>query len=219
VGLGYERQVLFDSFDMIRVINLASRRDRRAEMIAELKKVGLAGDPRVSFFSAVRPPDAGPFRRAGEHGAYLSHLAVLEEAAVQNKSVLILEDDCDFLPGARDYKLPDEWDIFYGGYDYQSDYLTQAHFIGFHKRAVEAQAGYLKMRLDQEDCPPVDGAYVDYREENPGLVAIFAEPKLGVQRPSKTDIADPHIFDRLPILRSLAASGRKLKRRVRALRR
>jgi glycosyl transferase family 25 len=209
--------VLFEAFDMIRVINLAHRRDRRAEMLAELSKVGLAGDPRVRFFDAVRPVDAGPFRRVGEHGAFLSHLAILTEAAERDSSVLILEDDCDFLPGARDYKLPERWDVFYGGYDYQANYLTQAHFVGFHKRAVAAQVAYLKRRLSEDDCPPVDGAYVDYREENPGVVAIFAQPRLGLQRPSRTDIADPHVLDRFPASRFVTALGRKIKRRVQIL--
>ena len=40
-----------------------------------------------------------------------SHLAILEGAG--EKSVLIIEDDCDF--GAKDVKVPD-CDIFYGGY-------------------------------------------------------------------------------------------------------
>ena len=45
--------MIFDYFDEIRVINLPSRKDRRALMLGELRRVGLEGDPRVEFFDAL----------------------------------------------------------------------------------------------------------------------------------------------------------------------
>ncbi|MEO6716867.1 MAG: hypothetical protein ABIM50_06415, partial [Novosphingobium sp.] len=87
-----------DCFDRIRVINLAERRDRRRDMARELAAIGLANDPRVSFFPAIRPENAGDFTSVGARGVYLGQLAILREAAAANESVLILEDDCTFAP-------------------------------------------------------------------------------------------------------------------------
>ena len=59
---------VFDYFDQIRVINLPDRTDRRREMDKELKILGLANDPRVSYFAAVKPNDMGKFTSIGARG-------------------------------------------------------------------------------------------------------------------------------------------------------
>src|SRR3546814_16356979 len=84
---------IFDHFDAIRIVNLAQRTDRRRAMNRELARVGLAGDPRVAFFSAIRPADAGRFTSIGARGVYLSQKHLLREAAAARHSLLILEDD------------------------------------------------------------------------------------------------------------------------------
>lgn len=106
----------FGAYDRIRIINLADRKDRRAEMMRELRRIGLADDPRVAFFPGIRATEAKPWRRPGERGVFLGHLAILEEAAAAGASVLILEDDADFTPAASAVSLP-ERGIFYGGYE------------------------------------------------------------------------------------------------------
>ena len=53
---------MFEPFDSVRIINLPERRDRRREMMRELTTLGLANDPRVAFFPAIRPAEAGPWR-------------------------------------------------------------------------------------------------------------------------------------------------------------
>lgn len=223
--------MLFDYFDLIRIVNLKHRKDRRREMEAELGKVGLLGDPRVSFFEAITTPDSGPFRRTGSHGAFLSHLALLKEA--RGQSILILQDDCDFLlPDILDYKLPD-CDVFYGGYSasdpqkpHDSD-IIGAHFMGFSGRAASAAVDYLE-RYTRDDFepdpraskepgydstirPPIDGALVWFRRAHPEYKTVFAS--LGFQRPSKTDIGDQKWFDRLPLVRDVAKWARKTLRR------
>ncbi|MCB2114691.1 MAG: glycosyltransferase family 25 protein [Parvularculaceae bacterium] len=111
--------------DAIFIINLPYRADRRAEMGAELARLGLGlDDPRVRLFEAVRPEDAGEFPSIGARGCFMSHLGVLRAANAQGlKSVLILEDDADFTP--EFVKLGAEalgavaagpWDILYLGY-------------------------------------------------------------------------------------------------------
>ena len=226
--------LFFSAFDRITIVNLVSRTDRRAEMEHQLRRVGLDSDPRVTFFPALSMADAGPFKRLGSHGAFLSHLTLLSEAAAAKQSILILQDDCDLLlPGMLKYEVPDRWDIFYGGYvasdpgNLPESNIIGAHFMGFSQRAAAIAADYLTRYLqadfpldaraaaqpgfDPALRPPIDGAFVWLRRAHPELVTVFA--MLGVQRASRTDIGDRPFFDRLPGLRSLAGSARRLRER------
>lgn len=226
---------LFDAFDRVRIVNLQSRTDRRAEMERELRRVGMAGDGKVAFFPAIVCPDPGPFRRIGSHGNFLARIRLLEEAAAANESVLILEDDCDFIaPALRAYRMPAHWDIFYGGYhaldpdDPDRSDIIGSHFMGFSARAAHIAADYLTRYLqpdfpidaqaaaepgfDPAIRPPIDGAFVWMRRAHPELTTAFA--MLGVQRRSRTDVGDQHPWDRVPVLRSLAALLRRLRNRL-----
>jgi glycosyl transferase family 25 len=226
---------LFTAFDRIRIVNLPSRTDRRAEMERELRQVGLADDPRVAFFPAIACDDRGPFLRKGSHGAFLSHLALLTEAAEANETILILQDDCGFLlPAITAYRLPDRWDVFYGGYvasdpdNLAESNIIGAHFMGFSVQAARTASDYLKRYLapdfppdaqaarqsdfDPAIRPPIDGAFVWMRRAHPELLTAFA--MLGVQRSSRTDIGDTRWFDRVPGLRNLAGLARRLRRRA-----
>jgi GR25 family glycosyltransferase involved in LPS biosynthesis len=78
------------------VINLECRKDRRAEMETQLRRIQWD----AQFFPAVRPPDAGDFQSIGARGCFLSHLAVLKRAALQNDHAVIMEDDLNF---SRDF--------------------------------------------------------------------------------------------------------------------
>ena len=213
--------MILDSFDRIRVLNLPHRRDRRAQMERELQRVGLGNDPRVTFFAAIRPEHVGNFTSVGAHGVYLSHRAVLDEAAALGESVLILEDDCDFTRAAREYVAHQPWDIFYGGYDaarpdrlLESD-IIGAHMMGFSVAGARAVSQYLRDLPYTGIHPPIDGAYVWFRRAHPEVPTLFAEPPLAVQRSSRTDIADLAFFDRAPGLRELAGAARRLKRAFR----
>lgn len=214
-------RVLFDAFDMIRVINLAHRIDRRAQMIGELRRVGLGDDPRLSFFDACRFDDPGTFRSKGERGVFHSHLTILEDAAAAGRSVLILEDDLDFDPAVLRYELPPRWSIFYGSYramspdDLPNSDIVGAHFMGFDADAARRLAAYLRALPQDGTQPPIDGAYVWFRRAHPEVPTVFAQPILGDQRPSRSDIATLRFFDGLPGLRSAASIGRRVKRLLR----
>ncbi len=224
----------FSAFDCIRIVNLVSRTDRRAEMERQLKRVGLDADPRVEFFPALSMDEVGPFKRPGSHGAFLSHLALLSEAAAAGQSILILQDDCDFLiPEVLDYSIPERWDIFYGGYvasdpdNLPDSDIIGAHFMGFSPRAAAVSADYLARYLhadfplddlaaaqpgfDPAIRPPIDGAFVWLRRAHPELVTVFQ--MLGVQRASRTDIGDHRFFDRVRGLRLMASMARRLRKR------
>jgi glycosyl transferase family 25 len=117
---------LTDLFDMIFVINLPSRADRRREMAQQLARIGLHFDhPRVSLFSAVRPEDPGGFESIGARGCFLSHLEILRTAHHSGfERILIFEDDLNFEPDF-DKRIDavlgtlarSPWSIFYGGYE------------------------------------------------------------------------------------------------------
>ena len=220
---------LFDAFESIRILNLPHRSDRRREMMGELAKFGLADDDRVSFFPGSTRTDPGPFASAGEHGCYLSHLALLKQASAEGKTILVLEDDCDFLPEASDYELPQEWDIFYGGYtaedpdDLETSNMIGAHCMGYSPRAAKAFAAYLESLLEPDfepDAlavargnyepgvnPPFDGAIVWFRRAHPEMKTVFAQ--IAIQRSSRSDIASGTLLDRT--LPAAASAARKAK--------
>lgn len=210
--------MIFDYFDEIRIINLPSRKDRRALMLGELRRVGLADDPRVEFFDALSFPDAGSFTSRGARGVFHSQLEILEQAAKRGHSVLILEDDVDFVDGVENYRLEKGWAIFYGGYYpddpqnlHESD-IVGAHMMGFSAAIVSDVAAYLRSISVEGIHPPIDGAYVWFRRAHPDIPTLFAKPPLGNQRPSRSDIADLQFYDKIPLLRQGAAVARTVKR-------
>ena len=212
---------MFAAFDRIRIINLPERRDRRRDMERELAGVGLASDPRVSFFPAVRPADAGDFTSIGAHGVYRSQHAILREAAEANQSVLILEDDCDFTPAARGYDFGEGWDIFYGGYyakdpaNLAASDIIGAHMMGFSAAGARLVCAYLDSLRYEGVHPPIDAAYIWFRRTHPEVATRFAIPPLGIQRSSRSDIVDPRFYDRLPLLAPAASFARRLLRQMR----
>lgn len=209
---------LFPGFDRIRIINLPSRPDRRAEMIAELRRVGLGDDPRVQFADGILVEDMAPFRRPGEKGVFLAHLAIISDAAAAGESVLILEDDVDFTSAAQVWTPSAECDFAYGGYsaadpaNLQSSDIVGAHCIGLSARAAQALAPFLNDLLGHESPPPIDGAYVWFRRQREGFRTEFAEPVIAVQRPSRSDITPSHGLDRFAPLGPALWAARKIKR-------
>lgn len=225
----------FDAFDSIRILNLPHRADRRREMMEELARLGLADDPRVSFFEASVGRDAGPFLTRNVHGCFLSHLALLETAAKAGEHVLVLEDDCDFNSSAKDHELPREWDIFYGGYeaddpsDLENSNIIGAHCMGYSPRAAKRLAAYLRALLedpafpadpkavrepdfDPAIRPPFDGAIVWFRRANRDLRTSFAQ--IAVQRSSRSDITAGALDRAFPGLASIARKAKNAAKRL-----
>jgi glycosyl transferase family 25 len=213
--------MLLDCFDEVQVINLPVRKDRRREMEAQFSG--------FTFFPAIRPETPEPFGSIGFKGSYLSHLALLTQA---RGSILILEDDCDFLDGAWDYQVPADCDIFYGGYaaddpeDLQNTGIVGAHCMGFSARAAKAAAEYLSALLDpsyppdpqsaEEPSfnpairPPIDGSYVWFRRAHPEFKTVFH--KIAVQRSSRSDITPGRFYNRVWGLRRAVDVARSLAR-------
>lgn len=233
---------ILDCFQRIYVINLAERTDRRAEMEAELAKVGLSWNaPGVHLFPAIRPPNCGEFPSIGARGCFLSHLAVLKDAQRRGAaSVLILEDDVDFSPhlaadwpAVREALQSSPWSFFYGGYivtpplaaDTSStrwipstSAVQTAHFLGLKRAAIDELIPYLEAMLERKAGDSaggpmhVDGAYSWFRYAHPALLTLASLHQLGTQRASRTDIHDLRWFDRWHGVRFVAQRLRRLRR-------
>lgn len=232
-------QSLLDAFKSIAVINLAHRRDRLREVSDQLARIELTFvHGQVAVQPAYQFSDACGFQTAGARGCFESHLAVWRRALAEGRSAtLLFEDDLDFVPGARTL-IPNAmkalssagWSVFYGGilsYDGQlaspisladpSKGVLGGHFVALRRPAIERIVPYLEaiVRGTGKLGPMhVDGAYSHFRAENPDLETWIANPVLGVQRPSRTDIHALKLFDRLPLVRNIATSARWVKRQM-----
>jgi glycosyl transferase, family 25 len=226
--------MLFEAFDRIFVINLESRKDRRIEMEEQLSHVGLARDARVRFFSAIKTDDSGPFLRQGSHGAFLSHLAILRSQIGRQETVLILQDDCNFLPGAENTVIDKEWDLFYGGYhqldlgDLHASGIQGAHCMAFRPHIIPPLVEFLEAVYDGSHdqlkeqankgsvaiAPPIDGAIVWFRRAHPEIRTVFQ--KISYQRSSRTDIGDISLIDRVPFLARILRSLIRVIRHTKA---
>ena len=218
--------MLLSDYDRVRIINLPERSDRRRQMNKQLKIAGLTG-PNVSYFPAIRPDSAGLFTSRGMYGSFLSHKAIVDEAARANESVLILEDDCNFLPEARGYAIP-QCNIFYGSHPEDSDVMIGAHCMGFTAETVKKVSAYLadytspdfaadptaaaEIGYDPNIRPPIDGAYVWFRRAYPELETRFAF--LSYQRPSRSDCTPAGRLDRIPVIRDLVEFGRRVREAI-----
>jgi glycosyl transferase, family 25 len=173
---------LLGQFDRIYIINLATRADRRDEMQAQLRTVGL--DLRtapVQLFTAVRPDGPGEFESIGARGCFMSHLGILQDAERAGwRSILILEDDFDFCKDyarlsstlARDL-VEANWSIFYGGYRLAQALSAQpsprlqeaepgwgvgtTHCIALRGAAIAETARYLQAMLGRKNGDPLGG--------------------------------------------------------------
>lgn len=196
------------------MINLPERRDRRRRIASELHALGCF---HWELFEAVRRSNAGPFKRVGSHGAYLSHLELLESAAEQGSSILILQDDCTFLPNVNWVAPQPGTDIFYGGYlaytapnSPETSDIIGAHCMGFSARAAASAAAYLRRRLECEtELPPIDGTLVQFRREMGDRIKSEFQ-LVALQWMSPSNIS-PNKLDKVPYVSEVLRPLRWLK--------
>ncbi|NJL23200.1 MAG: glycosyltransferase family 25 protein [Leptolyngbyaceae cyanobacterium SM1_3_5] len=224
-------------FDQSYIINLPERIDRRRKMKQELKMLGLVEPSRVAFFSAIKPADKGDFPGLGARGCFLSHLAVLREAERKNlDNVLIMEDDLlftRFLIQQQDEIVNElqqlNWDIAYlghgenlvgstkGVFQIYSQPLILAHFVAFNRKAIAQMVDALEAVLSRPPGHPdggpmhVDGAYSTFRMQHPEITTLIANPSLGTQRSSPSNITGYKWFETAPVLAQLVGVARSVK--------
>lgn len=94
--------------------------------------------------------------------------------------------------------------------------ITGLHFYAVNKRVLEPLNAHLDRnssgsKASQEHYPmPVDGAFNIFRFRHPATKTFIAVPKLGWQRPSRSDIT-PRAFDQFQVMRPLTSVLRKVK--------
>lgn len=229
---------LLNFFDKSYIINLPDRLDRREQMKKELKMIGLLTlSEKVTFFPAIRPTDQDGFPSIGSRGCFLSHLAILKEAKSQNlNNVLIMEDDLSFtrfLFKQQD-AIVDElqhlnWDFVYLGHSVKlapsrerifHEYygpLMLSHFLAFNKKMIAQLVDFLEMVLKRPSGHPeggpmhIDGAYSTFRKHNPKVITLIANPSLGFQRSSSSDVDGYKWFETLPVFAQVLGPTRNIK--------
>lgn len=227
------------------VINLPSRKDRRREFGEQLQRLGLSYDhPKISLFPAIRPEEAAGFPTLGARGCFLSHLNALRNAAASSEDrILICEDDLDFasdftirVESLTKELASREWDIFYGGYDGNLPNSTETepvmrvdpsvglqctHFYAVRGAAIGELIPYLEAILSRSPGDPAggpmhyDGAISRFRSDFPNLTTLAANPPIGYQRSSRTDIHVTKWFDRVPVAREAVAALRGIRNKTR----
>ena len=128
------------------------------------------------------------------------------------------------------------WSIFYGGILRYGDQeqptgvasplfvadpatgIMGGHFLAMRRDAIAAAVPYLQAILTRPPGSPeggpmhVDGAYGWLRAARPDLVTLVANPGLGHQRASRTDIHQLRWKDRVPVVRDVVQWLRQARR-------
>ena len=171
-----------DYFERIFIINLPARTDRRSEMAAQLKAIGLSLEKaNIELFPAVRPDAPEGFPSIGARGCFMSHLGVLRSAQhLGLQRVAIFEDDLDFavdfnarMPSLVQQLTATDWSIFYGGYRLTRPFdrpldtglsaagvdeaIETTHFIAFQGEAIAAAVQHLELLLGRPAGHPEGG--------------------------------------------------------------
>jgi hypothetical protein len=224
-------------FDQVQIVNLPERRDRRREMQAQLKKIGM----QASFFPAVRVAEQGDWPSLGARGCFQSHFRILQQALrASARNVLILEDDLDFSPllGEVEEELMSkiaggDWDLLYLGHveklpdlggvellPWRAPLMT-AHFYAINGRVLERLLKFLELVQVRQAGDPLggpqhyDGALCMFRAQNPDVKTLIVAPNLGSQRSSRSNISSAW-YDQMPVLGGLINTARRLRRMGRA---
>nr|BAT28261.1 glycosyl transferase, family 25 [Aureimonas frigidaquae] len=181
-NFGATGPALLSVFDRIVVINLPERADRRAEIDAQLRRIGLSLDhPSVTIFNGIRPSEAAGFPNIGTRGCFLSHLGVLKLARDENwNAVLVLEDDLNFarnvnalIPGLAAELSSRDWGMVYGFRPPEltaiprsgpllvevpaSDSIICLHIVAFQREAILRAIPYLEAILERPAGSPDGG--------------------------------------------------------------
>ena len=169
-----------------------------------------------------------------------SHLNILREA--HNKGVeklLILEDDVDFVKDIKHVlsEVLDEldvldWDICYFGHHLSLEQsgdnlfhkyeqgIQTTHFYAVKGEVIPRLISFLELVLSRPPGHPeggamhVDGAISTFRGQNADVKTVVLCNPIGYQRPSRTDIHELSLYDRIPLVKNIVSVIRSVIRRV-----
>jgi len=231
------QKTFIERFDMVRIINMVSRTDRRDETINEFKRANFSlNSEQVSFYAAITPDTADGFPNKGTKGCFLSHLNVLREAKARGvNNVLVLEDDIAFVRkinkigvSAFDNLADLDWDLAYFGHvmpSCENDLawrvvtapMLSAHCYAVNGKSLGKLIDMLEVMLTRQPGDPnggpmhYDGA-LNFFINQQNAKAFYFGYCLGYQRPSVTNIHELKTLDKLRFLAPLSWIFRRLKR-------
>ena len=232
---------LSDAFELIAIINLPDRTDRRREAEETLRQFGLTpGKGRIEFFPGQRVSTPEGFPSLGARGCFLSHLHLLRMARDRElDSVLIFEDDFEITRSHREALeslVPSiaaaPWEFLYLGHRLDLPPAAQPSLaasdqpiITAHAYAVRASVyapliEYLEGCLVRPPGDPVggpmhfDGALSMFRAAHPERLTLVAQPSLVAQRSSRSDITF-RSYEQLPVLKQAMGLARRARNLLR----
>lgn len=181
-------------FDKVIVINLARRKDRWEECLAELSKHSIV----ASRLEGVE------MREWGNDGCTWAHRKVLDIIASSTwRNCLVLEDDFQCRSDDTQDKffemapmVPDDWDFLFLGGHYADPPVRRVneHVIQFHRMKTTSSYGITremagKMAAGIYGTGPIDELFGSWTETNNAYILI---PRLMIQRPGFSDIQRRH---------------------------
>ena len=238
VKVGQSTMKLIDYFERICIIHLPDRIDRIHALERELRPLGIdINGPKVQVPYAPRPADASGYASKGVYGNFLSHYEILKQAMHdQVQSVWILEDDAIFScrmareqEQTADFLSRTSWDICYLGHSlYLKNELQGrqrglvrfsgpfylAHCYAVHARALPSLVSYLEETMSNPRGHPrgaqvyIDAAHTLFRQLNPDIISLVANPVLSIQKGSPSNLGGGHWYDRNRITRPLVGLAR-----------
>lgn len=230
----------FATIDRIFIINLPERSDRRRQMDKQLRKLGLSlQSDKVELFAAIKPDAVLDWPSLGARGCFMSHYQIIRLAQERNyKTVLILEDDCDFVDDFMRHwqslgsQLSQrDWGMAYPGHILKLDATPSAHWqerqasIGLthcyllNHLAVPSLLEFLDDVLARPAGHPLggpqhyDGALNTFYFQYPEIRVMVANPSLAFQRRSKSDVTTGR-FDSIPVIAWVMSLLRALRYRA-----
>lgn len=226
-------------------INLTSRPDRRRELDRMFKRVGLSANGGwVEYFPGVKVDSAEGFPNPGVRGCFLSHLGVYKRAIAEGlPNVVVMEDDLEIEPAFLEksaalveaLRRHENWGFAYFGHILDDDpehdsasplrvktgTVMMGHFYAINGPVLPRLVRFFEEAMSRPpghpDGGPMfgDGARNMFRARNPDVLTLVAQPNMGRQRGSRSDLS-AQWFDKIPGVRELAQSARSLKRWVRS---
>jgi GR25 family glycosyltransferase involved in LPS biosynthesis len=199
-------------FPLIYYINLDSRKDRRKLAENEFNKLGIS----PKRFSAIK--NDVPWM-----GCLQSHLTILKEAQKSKKSVIVFEDDVEFIGNYKEVieKSLNElskfnWDLFYLGGNVLKDiyqetehlgrlqHCQSTHAIAYSYKALEYLIPFL-----EANTYILDVLLADY--VIPYTNCYITIPMTAIQRTSFSNIENKEMTYDIPIARFNQHLIRKLR--------
>ena len=221
------------------VINLADRADRRRAVEVEFQKIGWPNyrfftAHRFDDAAGFRSPSWRGCFNSHLECLRLAQDQNLESVLIFEDDIALSSSIPRLTPLITETISKIDWDFLYFGHEmtgdiaradhttdrvaferYTGEVLT-AHFYAINKRIIPRLIAHFERNArtvpaDHEYGPMLpDGAYNTFRRYNEDAITYIANPKLGWQRSSRSDIT-PSQLDKIKALRSFIAFGRNVR--------